>query len=79
MSVKALEGKVSEQALRESESKYRFLFENMMNGFAYHKMLFDDEGKPVDYVYLEVNDAFEKMTGRCGGEKSYRAHFRCRT
>ena len=35
----------------------------MMTGFAYHKVLFDDHGKPVDYMFLEVNDAFEKMTG----------------
>jgi len=63
MSAEAIESKIREQALRESESKYRFLFENMIDGFAYHKVLFGDNGKPVDYIYLEVNDAFEKMTG----------------
>jgi PAS domain S-box-containing protein len=49
--------------LRESEEKYRSLFENMLDGFAYCKMEFDKVGKPVDFVYLEVNDAFEKLTG----------------
>jgi len=34
----------------------------MASAFAYHKMLFDN-GKPVDYVFLEVNDAFENITG----------------
>ena len=41
----------------------RSLFENMLNGFAYCKMLFDREGKPVDFIYLEVNPAFEKIMG----------------
>jgi PAS domain S-box-containing protein len=50
-------------ALRASEKKYRLLFENMTSGFAVHKMIYDDQGKPVDYRYLEVNPAFEKLTG----------------
>jgi PAS domain S-box-containing protein len=45
------------------EGKYRSLFENMMDGFAYHKIIFDTEGNPVDYVFLEVNKAFELLTG----------------
>jgi PAS domain S-box-containing protein len=43
--------------------RYRSLLENMMNAFAYHKMIFDEDGKPVDYVFLEVNKAFERLTG----------------
>ena len=35
----------------------------MIDGFAYCKMIFDDSGKPVDFVYLQINDAFEKITG----------------
>ena len=35
----------------------------MINGFAYHKIVFDKDLKPVDYVFLEVNDAFERLTG----------------
>jgi PAS domain S-box-containing protein len=52
----------AEVALRESEELYRSLFENMLNGFAYCKMLFDKE-HAQDFVYLEVNNAFEKLTG----------------
>jgi two-component system CheB/CheR fusion protein len=52
----------AEEALRESEKRYRSLFENMLNGFAYCKMLFED-GRPLDFIYLEVNSAFEKLTG----------------
>lgn len=49
--------------LSESEKKYRSLFANMLNGFAFHKVIVDVNGKPVDLVFLEVNEAFEKMLG----------------
>ena len=52
----------AEAALRESENRYRSLFENMINGFAYCRMLFV-EGQPQDFIYLEVNKAFERLTG----------------
>ena len=48
---------------RESEQRYRSLFENMLEGYAYCKMLFDDQDRPVDFVYLAVNSAFERLTG----------------
>ncbi len=51
------------KALRESEKKYRSLFENMLHGFAYCKILLDENNQPIDFVYLEVNDSFEKLTG----------------
>ncbi len=57
------ERKQAEEALQESEEKYRSLFENMLDGFAYCKILIDENNKPVDFVYLEVNDAFERLTG----------------
>ena len=44
------------------EDSHQFLLENMMNGYAYHKTIFDEE-KPVNYVFLEVNKAFERLTG----------------
>jgi len=53
----------SEQKLKESEERYRSLFENMNAGFAYHKVITDDNNKPIDYRYIEVNPAFEKFTG----------------
>ncbi len=49
-------------ALHKSEELYRSLFANMLNGFAYCRMLFED-GNPDDFIYLAVNDAFEKQTG----------------
>ena len=57
------ESKEAQDALRESEKKYRELFENMTSGFAVHEMIYDDHGKPVDYRYIEINPAFEKLTG----------------
>ena len=53
----------AETALRAGEQRYRSLFENMLDGFAYCKMLFDDQDRPLDFVYLNVNDAFERLTG----------------
>jgi two-component system, chemotaxis family, CheB/CheR fusion protein len=57
------ERKKAEQALRESEEEFRSLFANMVDGFAYCRMIFSDKVKPVDFVYLQINDAFEKITG----------------
>lgn len=50
-------------ALMDSERKYRSLFEEMIDGFAYHKILLDEDGKPIDYIFLEINNAFERLTG----------------
>ncbi len=43
--------------------KYRILLENLPDAFAYHQIITDKQGKPVDYLYLDVNPGFEKMTG----------------
>ncbi len=51
------------EALQASENRYRTLFASMLEGVAYCRMLFDDEGHPVDWIYLDVNDAFERITG----------------
>lgn len=56
------ERKRADAALRDSRQHYRSLFENMLEGFAYCKMIFE-AGAPQDFVYLEVNKAFEKLTG----------------
>ncbi len=53
----------AEDALRESESRYRSLFEHMEEGVAYCRMVFDEQGRPTDFVYLTVNPAFERLTG----------------
>jgi PAS domain S-box-containing protein len=54
--------KRTEGALREVEGRYRSLFQNMLNGFAYCRMVFE-QGRPVDFVFIAVNSAFETLTG----------------
>ena len=53
----------AEQALVASEEKYRSLFANMASGLAFCQIILDKNGKPVDFVFLEVNDSFEELTG----------------
>jgi PAS domain S-box-containing protein len=52
----------AEKVLKESERRYTSLFKNMVEGFMYCRMLFED-GQPQDFIVLEVNQAFEKLTG----------------
>ena len=46
----------------ESEELYRSLFDNMLNGFAFCRMIFE-QNRPQDFIYLSINDAFSKLTG----------------
>ncbi|MDP4266712.1 MAG: ATP-binding protein [Bacteroidota bacterium] len=50
------------ESLIKSEKSYRSLFDNMLNGFAYCKMIFEND-TPVDFIYLDVNNSFEELTG----------------
>lgn len=49
------------ERLQESENRYHSLFENMLDGYAYCRMIYDEQNQPVDFVYLEVNKSFEEM------------------
>ena len=55
--------KQAQEALRESELKFRTLFESMDQGYSVIEMIFDAEARPVDYRFLENNPAFERHTG----------------
>ena len=57
------EARKAEEALQESEERYRGLFESMNEGFALHELLYDESGEPCDYRFLDVNPAFERQTG----------------
>ncbi|MGB5962209.1 MAG: PAS domain-containing protein [Coleofasciculaceae cyanobacterium] len=57
------ERKFSEIALRQSEERYRILFESIDEGCCVIEMLYDENNKPCDYRFLEINPAFEKQTG----------------
>lgn len=52
-----------EAALHRTQGRYHALFENMMDGFAHCRMVFDDKGLPADFVYIDVNSAFQALTG----------------
>lgn len=49
--------------IQASEEKYRTLFNTMDQGFCILKMIFDEDKKPVDYIFQEINPVFEKQTG----------------
>ncbi len=57
----------AKETLRRSEEKYRSLFKNIQEGFAHGRMLFKN-GRPVDFIYLEMNEAFKQLTGMNNGE-----------
>jgi PAS domain S-box-containing protein len=54
--------KKAEEALRESETRYRGLFDSMAEAFELVELVYED-GRPVDYIFLDVNPAWERMTG----------------
>jgi two-component system CheB/CheR fusion protein len=60
-----LEQHQAQQALRESEEKYRSLFASIDEGFGLIEMIYDETGggAATDIRYLEVNQNFERLTG----------------
>ena len=57
------------EAFGESHSRFATLFSKMLTAIAYYKVITDDKGKPLHYICLEANDAFERVTGL--NRKSY--------
>jgi PAS domain S-box-containing protein len=53
--------KQAELELQQNKDQLQHLFDNMNSGFAYHKMIFDDAGNPLDYIFLDINLAFEEL------------------
>jgi len=53
--------KRAEDAMRQSEEKYRKLFSEMSSGCSLQEIICDQQGQPVDYVTLDVNTAFESL------------------
>ena len=53
----------AEEALAASELRYRTLFGEMLEGFALHEIICGADGKPADYRFLDINPAFERLTG----------------
>ncbi len=55
--------KTAEMEANKNQILYQGLFSSMLNGFALHRIIVDESGRPIDYEFLEANDAFERMTG----------------
>jgi PAS domain S-box-containing protein len=69
LQVRPLEKKTdSQDSQQNSEQRYTALFNALISGFALHEIIQDETGKPIDYRFLEVNPAFEKMTGKRANE-----------
>jgi PAS domain S-box-containing protein len=58
----------SEQKCRKSGRQYRDLFNNMIDGYVIHEIIHDTQGNPVDYRFVEVNPAFERIVGMSSEE-----------
>lgn len=56
---------LAQQNERESEARFRSLFDNMSEGMALHKVVNDAAGRAQDYIILDTNRAFERQTGIC--------------
>jgi PAS domain S-box-containing protein len=55
--------KQAETIRRAVERKLQLLFDSMTSGFALHQIIRDEKGVPCDYRFLQVNPAFERLTG----------------
>ena len=62
------ESKKDEGALKESKERYHEFFTNPIVGLGLCKVVVDEKGEAIDYIYLEVNDTFEEFTGLKRGE-----------
>jgi PAS domain S-box-containing protein len=45
------------------EESLRNIIDSMCEGYAIHEIICDDDGNPSNYRFLEVNSAFERITG----------------
>ncbi len=61
MSLDITERKKNELKIRENEIFYRSLFDNLLNGFAYCKMLYENN-EPVDFQFITTNRAFQELS-----------------
>jgi PAS domain S-box-containing protein len=61
--IESSEARIVKNALVRNEERSRYILSHMAEGFAYHRIVLDEGGTPCDYVFLEINDAFEKLVG----------------
>jgi PAS domain S-box-containing protein len=65
LNIDDLKSKIEELSrdLERKQKEYNSLFEEMNTGFAFHKIITDKQGNPIDYVFLKINPEYEKLTG----------------
>lgn len=57
------EARLAEERVTASEKRWRELFQNMREGFFVGELIRDESGKPFNYRFIEVNDAFAEQSG----------------
>ena len=60
-----------------NDNFYQAAVEHSPVGYAFHKIVCDENGNPCDYQFIEVNPAFEKLTGLVGATLSASGSRRC--
>ena len=53
----------AQHSLMKSEEKYRLLYTAMSQGLALHEIITDETGKPIDYVFLDINESYTHLLG----------------
>jgi PAS domain S-box-containing protein len=51
------------RAFETNSEQFEALFSNMLDAFVYGKIIVDKEGKPVDWVFLDVNSSYGRIAG----------------
>lgn len=52
------------ETLKQVEDKFQALFDYSPIGIAYHNMVYDESGKPIDFFYISANQKFKEFTGQ---------------
>ncbi len=52
-----------EEKLMESEEKFKTLVMSMDQGLALHEIILDSDGKPADYLFIDINDSYTRLLG----------------
>jgi len=59
----AIENATLFNEIRNSEEKYHSLYSSMREGVALHEIIYNQSQEAVDYIILDINPAYEKITG----------------
>jgi PAS domain S-box-containing protein len=50
-----------EQKLKDSEKKFKVLFNYSTSGIAYHKIIYDEDQNPINYIITDVNEQYQEI------------------